>query len=84
VQVVNYTEFRKNLKSVLDKTIDNHEVVIVSRSNDNDVVLISLKQYNSWMETLFLLRSERNRSRLLESMANIEKGNIQAHDLIEE
>ena len=54
--VVNYSEFRKNLKTVLDKTIMDHETVIVSRSNNRNVVLISIQEYNSWMETRYLLR----------------------------
>jgi antitoxin YefM len=84
MRVLNYTEFRKNMKTVLDKTVEDHETVIISRSNDKDVVLLSLKDYNSWMETLYLMRSEKNRTRLLESIENIEKGNFTQHDLIED
>lgn len=84
MEVVNYTEFRKNLKSVLDKTVDNHETVIISRSHDKDVVLLSLHEYNSWMETMHLLRSPNNRKRLLEAIQDVEKGNFEQHNLIEE
>ena len=58
MEVLNYTDFRKNLKSVLDKTVDNHDITIISRSRDRDVVILSLSDYNSWMETRFLLKSE--------------------------
>ena len=84
MQVLNYTDFRKNLKSILDKTVDDHEVTIISRSKDKDVVLLSLHDYNSWMETMYLLRSEQNRTRLLESIERTEKGQYESHDLIEE
>ena len=49
--VVNYSEFRKNLKENLDKACDNNEVVIVSRTQNKNVVGISLYEYNSWQET---------------------------------
>jgi antitoxin YefM len=84
MQVLNYTDFRKNLKTVLDKTVDNHEVTIISRSEDRDVVILSLHEYNSWMETMYLLRSENNRKRLLGSIEQVEKGNYESHDLIED
>ena len=84
MEVLNYSDFRKNLKSVLDRTVDNHETVIISRSNSRDVVLLSLEEYNSWMETNYLLSSDRNRKRLLNSIENIEKGNFEQHSLIEE
>lgn len=84
MQVLNYSDFRKNLKTVLDKTVDDHETIIISRSQDKDVVLLSLKEYNSWLETMHLLRSERNRARLLESVNNIEKGIFEDHNLIED
>jgi antitoxin YefM len=46
------------MKSVLDSTVENLETIIISRSNDKDVVLLSLKDYNSWMETMYFMRSE--------------------------
>ncbi len=84
MEVLNYTDFRKNLKSVLDRAVDNQETVIISRSHDRDVVLLSLHEYNSWVETMHLLSTERNRTRLLNSIANIEHGNFEQHELIEE
>lgn len=84
MQVLNYTDFRKNMKSVLDKTVADHETIIISRSDDKDVVLLSLKDYNSWMETMYLLRSERNRTRLLEAIDRTEKSDFLSHDLIED
>ncbi len=84
MEVLNYTDFRKNLKSVLDKTVENHEVVIISRSQNKDVVILSLDDYNSWMETMHLLRSERNRTRLMDALDRTEKADFVSHDLIEE
>lgn len=84
MQVLNYTDFRKNMKSVLDKTVEDHEVTIISRSKDKDVVLLSLQDYNSWMETMHLLRSNNNRKRLVDAIERVEKGNFIENNLIEE
>lgn len=76
MEVVNYSEFRKHLKEHLDKASDDAEVVVVSRSKDKNVVVISLDEYNSWMETLHLLKTEANRERLRESIKSLKAKNL--------
>ncbi len=84
MEVLNYTDFRKNLKSVLDKVSSDEEVVIVSRSKNKNVVVISLKEYNSLKETMYLLSTEKNRKRLKESISEMEKGKFYSNSLIED
>ena len=72
MEVLNYTEFRKDLKSSLDKVSNDEEVIIVSRSKNKNVVVISLKEYNSLKETMYLLSTEKNRTRLQESINELE------------
>lgn len=67
MEVLNYSTLRSNLKAVLDSVVDDHETVIINRGDDN-AVIISLEEYNSWQETLHLLSSENNRKRLLEAI----------------
>lgn len=82
--VVNYSEFRKNLKENLDHVCEDKEVVIVSRAHNKNVVVISLDEYTSWQETKYLLSSDKNRERLLEAIKDTEQGKFESHDLIEE
>lgn len=84
MEVLNYTDFRKDLKSVLDKVSNDEEVVIVSRSKNKNVVVISLKEYNSLKETMYLLSTEKNRKRLQESISEMEKGKFYSNSLIED
>ncbi|MEO7316879.1 MAG: type II toxin-antitoxin system prevent-host-death family antitoxin [Ginsengibacter sp.] len=84
MEVLNYTEFRKELKASLDKVSNDEEIIIVSRGKDKNVVLISLNEYNSLNETRYLLNSEKNRKRLQESINELEKGKYSSHSLIEE
>lgn len=83
MDVVNYTEFRNNLKRSLDKVSDDEEVVIVSRSRNKNVVVLSLKEYNSLTETIHLLGSEKNRQRLSEAIREMESGESLKNPLID-
>lgn len=76
-----YSEARANLATTMDKAIEDHEPVIISRSGKKRVVLVSLEDYNSMEETAYLLRSPSNASRLLESLAQANDGNFIDVDL---
>lgn len=84
MQVMNFTEVRNNLKSVFDDVIQNSEEVIVNRKNGENVVIISLDYYNSLNETDYLLRSPKNRERLLSSIASAKEGKVTQKELIEQ
>jgi len=80
----NYSEFRKELKDYLDSVENNHETLIIKRGTGKGTVVISLEEYNSIMETLHLLSSQKNAQRLYESINQMKSGNTVQHDLIEE
>jgi antitoxin YefM len=74
--VVTYTHLRQNLAAVMDEACDSVAPVIVTRQNARSVVMLSLEEYESMMETLHLLRSPRNAERLLRSIAHAEAGEL--------
>ena len=84
MEVLNYTDFRKDLKSSLDKVSNDEEIIIVSRSKNKNVVLISLKEYNSLKETMYLLSPEKNRKRLQQSINEMNKGKFASHPLTDD
>ncbi len=84
MEVLNYTEFRKDLKASLDKVSRDEDVIIVSRGKNKNVVLLSLKEYNSWKETNYLLSSEKNRKRLQHAINEMKRGKFHSHKLIED
>ena len=67
MRTANYTELRNNLKVYLDSVIDDSEPLIVNRSGNNGVVIISLDEYNAIRETEYIMSSP-------ETMAAIRKG----------
>ncbi len=60
-----YTSLRENLASMLDRVIDDREVVVVKRRGFEDVALISASELAGLEETAYLLRSPKNARRLL-------------------
>jgi antitoxin YefM len=83
MQLVNYTEFRKNLTGNLNAVNDEGEIVVVSRSKGKNVVVMSLEEYNSIQETLLLVRSDANRKRLDAAVEEMRSGKSAKHKLIE-
>jgi antitoxin YefM len=73
MQVVNFTEARKNLKSIFDDVYHNSEAVVVNRKNAENVVIISLDRFNAIDETAYLLGSEANKKHLLSSINELRK-----------
>ncbi len=84
MEVLNYTEFRKNLAKSLDMVNDDAETLIVSRSKGKNVVVVGLAEYNSMVETMHLMGNEVNRKRLQEAIDEMNDGQYLAQKLIED
>ena len=85
MRVVNYSELRQNLKANLDAVSDHAELLVVHRSRGKSIVVMSLDEYNSFLETQYLLQSKNNRERLEQSVENIRtQSNLINKNLIDE
>jgi len=84
MNAVNYTDLRRNLKACMDEVYHDHEPLIVTRKNNENVVLISLDDYNSLTETQYLLSSKNNTEHLMRSLESARKGNSFKKELLEE
>lgn len=78
---ISFSRFRKNLSKVIEAVVDNEEPVTVTRADGKDVVIVPLAEFDSWRETLHLLRSRKNAKRLRESLRQIEKGEVVERDI---
>lgn len=83
MQVVSLTEARNNLKAVFDSVYIDHEEVIIHRKGRENIVMISMDEYNSMKETNYLLSSPNNAKHLRESIEQIRKGQVSERELIE-
>jgi len=77
------TELRANLSAMMDQVNDSHEPLIVTRSKGRPTVMISLEDYASMEETLYLLSSPKNATRLLEATKSLDEGHGMARALSE-
>ncbi|MBQ8632817.1 MAG: type II toxin-antitoxin system Phd/YefM family antitoxin [Lachnospiraceae bacterium] len=80
---VNYTNLRDNMKTYMDKVTNDYETMIVTRKDNKNVVMLSEESYNNLMENVYIMGNKANYDWLMESKAQLEKGNISVQNLIE-
>ncbi len=78
-----YSELRANLKSYLDRVIQDSDDVLVSRPGGEAVVIISLADYQAYKETAYILSQPGIMEDIRQGEADIEKGNVTALDFDE-
>lgn len=83
MNAINYSDLRNNLKSTLDKVCEDHEPIIITRKNSDNLVLVSYEDYSSIEETSYLLKSPKNAKRLRESIKSFYDGKGVEKELIE-
>lgn len=84
MRIVNFSEARNNLKTVLNQVIDDADYTIITRRDSEDAVVMSLETFNSFMETFYLLRSPANAAHLTKSIEQFRKGSVQERDLMDD
>jgi antitoxin YefM len=83
METLTFSDTRANLKAVMDKVVADRAPVAIGRSRGQEgVVMISRSEWDSIEETLYLLQSPRNAERLLASIAELEAGGGEEHELI--
>ena len=69
-----YTQARANLAALMDKAVDEKTPVYITRKNGKRVTMIDADEYESLLETAYLLSSPANARRLLEAIAQADRG----------
>lgn len=82
--IASVSDFRKDIKSYLDRVSKNFETLIINRGKNSGIVVMSLDEYNSLMATNHELSSRKNEQRLDSAIEKLNKGKSFSKDLIQE
>ncbi len=83
MRVINFSEARSGLKSVIDQVVADADYTVIARRDAPDAVLMSLDTFNGLMETVHLLKSPANAAHLERSIEQYRSGQIQQRDLVD-
>ncbi len=82
MNILSYSEARANLKKTMDAVCEDHAPTVITRQGGESVVIVSLADYESMEETLYLLGSANNARRLLSSIEQVKSGKAKVRELI--
>ena len=82
--IASVSDFRKDIKTYLDKVAKNFETLIINRGKDSGIVVMSLEEYNSLMATNQELSSRKNEIRLDSAIEKLKNNNSFEKQLLEE
>jgi antitoxin YefM len=74
MDAITYTTARANLASTMNRVCEDREALIITRSGQQSVVMLSLDDYKALEETAYLLRNPMNAKRLLSAVEALNKG----------
>jgi antitoxin YefM len=81
MRVVNFSEARNSLKTIINQVIDDADYTVIARRDAPDAVVMSLDTFNSLMETVHLLKSPANAAHLARSIEQYHQGKLMQQNL---
>jgi antitoxin YefM len=83
MRIVNFSEARNNLKQVIDRVVEDADVAVIARRDAPDAVVMSLETFNSWVETVHLLKSPANAGHLAKSIRQLRAGKARPRNRVD-
>ena len=84
MRTVMFSTARNELASLLDEVAQDRVAVEIVRRDKPSAILIDKDEYEGMLETLHVLSTPANAARLMEAIADAERGkNLVSHDLID-
>lgn len=79
-----FSQARQELASLLDEVSNDRAPIEIMRRDKPSAILIDKDEYEGMLETLHLMSTPANATRLMEAIANVNDGSkLVVHDLIE-
>lgn len=83
MNAITVNEAKNNLSRVIERVTADAEPMIICGEGSQKAVLLSLEEFNSWQETLYLLSNPANADHLRQSIAESREGKIVEQELVE-
>ena len=83
MNAVTLADAKANLERLIEQVLADAEPAILCTEKGEKVVLVSLDEFNSWKETLYLLSNPANAAHLRQSIAEAQAGKIEERTLVD-
>jgi antitoxin YefM len=83
MNAITVNEARNNLDRLIEQVTADAEPTIICGDQGQKAVLLSLDEFNSWQETLYLLSNPVNANHLRQSIAEAKAGKTAERELSE-
>ena len=84
MKAITSNQAKQQLDEIIDRVILDVEPTILCSDRGKQAVLMSLDEFNSWQETLYLLSNPANAEHLLESIKQAKYGQKYVRELLDE
>ena len=83
MDVITISQAKQNIDGLIEQVIADAEPTIICDDKGQKVVILSLDEFNSWQETLYLLSNPANADHLRRSIKDDKSGKTIERELIE-
>jgi antitoxin YefM len=84
MRTIHFSAARNNLEALIDQSISDADAVLITRRDAPNAVIMSQAQYDSMVETLYLLSTPANAAHLARSIEQLKRGEVVQPKLIEQ
>jgi antitoxin YefM len=83
MNAISLADAKENLERLIEKVLADAEPAIVCTDKGDKVVLVSLDEFNSWKETIYLLGNPANAAHLRQSVSEARAGKLEEKALVD-
>lgn len=83
MNAITLADAKENLERLIEQVLADAEPAILCTEKGDKVVLVSLDEFNSWKETLYLLSNPANAAHLRQSIAEAREGKVEEKTLVD-
>jgi antitoxin YefM len=83
MNAITVKQAKRDIDRLIEQVIADAEPTVICNDKGEKAVLLSLDEFNSWQETIYLLSTPANAEHLQKSIAEARSGNLHERELIE-